>query len=141
MASESGRISSLFPVSQCPQLIHDFLQSLKPPLLLGCGHCMFVITFDVPAISIGDVGYLVSQLLDTLLDEGLHCKRLPEPRSVGQREMGEIEGWKEGGLALMAPAKPGSHARRCAVPAKQACRGGSLSVLFLGSPQYQWPDL
>jgi hypothetical protein len=55
-----GHNSSLFPIGQCPQLIHDFLQPLEPPFLLGCRYRAFAVLDDVGAIRCADVGYLLS---------------------------------------------------------------------------------
>lgn len=64
--------SWLFPVSQAFQLVYDFDQPLKPPLMVGCGavfraNQIFVIRFS-------EFSYFAPQLFDTLRDQSRHRK-------------------------------------------------------------------
>ena len=68
-----GAQSWLFPVSQAFQLVYDFDQPLKPPLIVGC--CGAVLRANqVFAIRFGEFSYFGPQLFDTLRDQSRHRK-------------------------------------------------------------------
>ena len=54
----------LFPVSQSHKLIQNFLQSLKPPFVVG--GCPSISPVHIRAVRFTDLGYFFPKFLDTL---------------------------------------------------------------------------
>ena len=60
--------SQLFPIGECHQLVQDFLQPLKPTLVISCrARYLFFAAMQVQAIRFTDLRYFVSQLRDAFL--------------------------------------------------------------------------
>ena len=56
--------SGLFPVSEGHKLIQNFLQSLKPPLLVG--GCSSISPVHMRSVCFTNLGYFFPKFLDTL---------------------------------------------------------------------------
>src|ERR1700730_12486280 len=76
--------SEIFPVSQEHQLIRNCLQSLKPPLVIGCRYCL-IPALQVQAVRFANVGYFFPQLFDTLSYGSRHSDRLAKQLYVSRR--------------------------------------------------------
>src|ERR1700731_4922518 len=61
--------SQLFPIGECHQLVQDFLQPLKPTLVISCrARYLFFAATQVQAIRFTDLRYFIPQLSDAVFD-------------------------------------------------------------------------
>jgi hypothetical protein len=75
--SSRSRLSGLFPVSERRQFVEDFLQSLKPTLVIPrCAWYLLLAAMQVQAVRFTDLRNFLSQFYDAFFDGILHDDRL-----------------------------------------------------------------
>jgi len=80
LATDAGQgffQSGLLPIGQGHEFVHDFLQSLQSPFLIGSSDHLFA-TLQVQAVCFTDFRDFFSQLSNALFDGLRHKDRLAE---------------------------------------------------------------
>src|SRR6266436_5613382 len=109
--------SRLFPVGQGHEFVHDLLQSLQSPFLIG-GSDHFFTTLQVLTVCFTDFCDFFSQLSNALFDGLRHRDRLAEHFGPGQRTS-----WLRciSSLSLFTTGGTGGHRRNptvCSLPSR-----------------------